>query len=622
MDSSHAGDALTPPNNDTSTMQQRPGLRFDEWRRSRPSGLAFPVDDRRWVRLATVGMLLLVIASFLRAPSLPALGTSKVDPALWRFAEDHPDSKVSLIVRESAPRSEAAESLLRGLGGTVTHELPMIGSFSATLPARALPRLAGSPVVTTVWADGRIRAQTVDMSQYDSWAPNTVWDENISGPRYDGTGVTVALLDTGVADSPDLGNRVVAKVDFTPDRDGLDHFGHGTHMAGIIAGSGAASGGQWAGVAPGANLVSVKVAGANGATDVSVVIAGMQWIVNHKAQYGIRVMNLSYGTNSKQPYMIDPLDYAVEQVWFSGIVVVVAAGNRGPDGGTIEKPGDDPFVITVGAANVHNDTLRTDDNTAMFSSRGPTQDGVSKPDLVAPGMSIVSIRAPGSTIDKLHPAARVGDAYFKGTGTSQSAAVVSGVVARLFQQRPSLTPDVVKNILTDAAFKDLATMAGAGKGLADGKKAHDILAGGWNVPANQGLTRASGNGSLEASRGSFHVYADLPSDGLGANDADGKLDLVQGEMDARGNSWDQLGWRNLGWLNFVWTNLGWANSGWSSSAWTNLGWDNSGWSSDWSGMGWTNLGWDNVGWDASDWTNVGWDNLGWDNLGWDNTGWN
>src|SRR5712691_2987537 len=150
----------------------------------------------------------------------------------------------------------------------------------------------------------------------------------------------------------------------------------------------------------------------------------MQCIFTHRAQYNIRVLNLSYGTDSKQSYKIDPLDYAVEQVWRSGIFVAVAAGNTGPDAGTVAKPGDDALVMTVGAANTKNTPAHEDDEVAPFSARGPTQDGLSKPDLMAPSISIVSNRASGSTIDQLHPSARVGEYYFKGTGTSQATAVV------------------------------------------------------------------------------------------------------------------------------------------------------------------------------------------------------
>jgi serine protease AprX len=603
--------------------------RFSSWfegpERASASVLDQALPDHRWGRLASLGMVLLVLASLLRLPTA-ALLQGKLDPSLWGAAHDHPSARIPVIVREADPRSEAAEAMVRGLGGTITYELPMIGSFSATLPARALPALTSSPAVLTVSGDGKVRATGVDMSQYDGYSPNNIWDDVLQLPRlgdqFDGTGVGVAVLDTGIINSPDLGDRVVARVDFTPDRDGTDRFGHGTHMAGIIAGDGTMSAGQYMGVAPGANIVSVKIAGANGATDVSAVIAGIQWVVAHKAQYNIRVLNLSYGTDSRQSYLVDPLDYAVERAWFAGIFVVVAAGNRGPDAGTISKPGDDPFVLTVGASVTKSSTDRSYDVAAAFSSRGPTQDGFSKPDLLAPGISIVSIRDPDSTIDQAHSGARVGDNYFKGTGTSQAAAVISGVAARLFEQSPGLSPNVAKKLLGAAAFKNLNSMSGAGKGLADSKAAHDLLAGGWNTSANIGLTPSTGTGSLEQSRGSFHVRIDLPSDGLGAADSDQALDPLTGEIDALGNDWGKLGWNSTGLVSGQLMNLGWANTSWSTSAWSNLGWTNDGWSSsDWKGFAWTNLGWANNGWDNLGWDNLGWDNLGWFNNGWDNNGW-
>jgi len=610
----------------TPTMQRdRSSFRFGGPERAPALVFNQAAPDHRWGRLASLGMVLLLLAALLRLPAA-LLVEGRLDPWLWRIARAHPTSSVPVIVRETDPRSEAAESLVRGLGGTISYELPMIGGFSATLPAHSLPALAASAAIQTVSQDGKVRATGVDMSQYDGYSPNNIWDDVLQLPRlgdqFDGTGVTVAVLDTGVIDSPDLGNRVLAKVDFTVDHDGLDRYGHGTHMAGIIAGNGTNSGGLYMGVAPGANLVSVKIAGANGATDVSAVIAGIQWVVAHKAQYNIRVLNLSYGTDSRQSYLVDPLDYAVEQAWFAGILVVVAAGNRGPDTGTIAKPADDPFVLTVGASVTKSSTDRSLDVAAPFSSRGPTQDGFAKPDLLAPGISIVSIRDPGSTIDQAHPAARVGDNYFKGTGTSQAAAVISGVAARLFQQSPGLSPSVAKKLLDAAAYKYLNSMAGAGKGLADGKAAHDLLAGGWNASANGGIVPSNGTGSLDQSRGSFHVYVDLPSDGLGAQDADQALDPLTGEVDALGNRWADLGWKNTGLVGGQLTNLGWANMGWSATAWSNLGWMNSGWSSsDWKGFAWTNLGWTNNGWDNNGWDNLGWDNLGWLNNGWDNNGW-
>ena len=300
--------------------------------------------------------------------------------------------------------------------------------------------------------------------------------------------------DTGIIQSPDFGNRILTSVDFTHEADGIDHYGHGTHMAGIIAGNGSQSSGKWAGVAQKANLVSVKVAPTDGSTDVSVVIAGLQWIITNRAQYNIRVLNLSFGTDSLQPYAVDPLDYAVEQVWNSGVLVVAAAGNRGSNSGTINKPGDDPFVLTVGAMDGAGTLGKLNDMVMAFSSRGPTQDGLDKPDLVAPGVTIVSVRDPGSTVDTYHSDARVGTAYFKGTGTSQAAAVVSGVGALMFQAKPGLTNNQAKALLMGTAMPYLAGNGG-GQGLLNAYQATITAQSTPNKfgKANVGVTAVDGD---------------------------------------------------------------------------------------------------------------------------------
>jgi serine protease AprX len=534
-------------------------------------------------------------------------------------------ASVSVIVREARPGSDQAERLVRAAGGRVTAELPIIGGFSARVPGSALGRISASPAVSAVWSDRKVRVSSIT-EDLNRRAANTVWQQTIKlgearKSGYDGSGVTVALLDTGIRDLPDLAGRILAKVDFTPDHDGIDYFGHGTHMAGIIAGDGTMSQGKWKGVAPQANLVSVKVAGADGSTDVSVVIAGLQWVYANRAQYGIKVLNLSFGTDSTQTYLTDPLDYAVEQLWLSGVFISTAAGNRGPDNGTVNKPGDDPFVQTVGAADLKNTTASGDDVLASFSSRGPTQDGFLKPEIVAPGVTIVSLRAEGSAIDTIYPGARVGDAYFKGTGTSQSAAVISGLAALMFQANPALDPNVAKATLMGTATRSSGRF-GVGSGLVNAKGAVDGAANGTfaSTPANAGLTPSTGVGSLELSRGSVPVFTDLPSDGLGAADADGQLDPLIGEVDALGNDWANLGWTSL--AEDHPTNVGWMNTAWSDSAWTDRRSTGTGWSSPvWSGVHWSNLGWDNMGWENLGWDNMGWENLGWENIGWENLGW-
>jgi serine protease AprX len=510
-----------------------------------------------------------------------------------------------IIVRQTSAPSDRAESLVRSLGGRVTRELPIIASFSAVLPAGRVMDLASSGSVTRVWADGTVRMATDTSLLNDTTPPNKNWQDAMDLPAawnqgFTGRGVTVALLDTGVSQVADLGNRVLARVDFTADQDGLDHFGHGTHMAGIIAGDGVTAGDPWTGVAPRADLVSVKVAGADGSTDVSVVIAGLQWIVAHQNDYNIQVLNLSFGTDSTQSYLVDPLDYAVEQVWRAGIAVVVAAGNRGPAAGTVNKPADDPFVISVGAIDTNNTVSRDDDQVASFSSRGPTQDGLSKPGIFAPGTTIVSNRDPGSTIDLAFPSARVGTDYFKGTGTSQAAAIVSGLAALMLQANPSLSPDQLK-----------ATLKGTQTGTVRMVDADNAVY--WAQKpnkygkANVAVTPSNGLGSIEASRGSLHVYADLPLDGLGVNDADGQLDPVRGEVDALGQPWNATGWFATGWAATGWNATGWASVAWAATGWNATGWSSSGWS----GTSWNANGWDSSGWSATAWSGTGWCSTGW-----------
>jgi serine protease AprX len=586
-------------------------------------------DMRTTLRRQIAIILTSALATVLAATPIHAgsLATAaKLDPAL--LASTSSPALVSVIVREAMPASDGAEGLVRSEGGRIVHELPIIGGFSARLPGTGLGRLASSPAVSAVWRDGLVRVSSIteDLNRREA---NTVWQQvtKLDAVRklgYDGAGVTVALVDTGVQDLPDLAGRIIAKVDFTPDHDGIDYFGHGTHMAGIIAGNGVMSKGTWKGVAPKANLVSVKVAGADGSTDVSIVIAGLQWVYTHRAEYNIRVLNLSFGTDSRQPYLVDPLDYAVEQLWLSGVFVAAASGNRGPDGQTVNKPGDDPFIETVGAADLKNTMTTGDDALAPFSSRGPTQDAVTKPEIVAPGVTIVSLRAVGSAIDSAYPSARIGDAYFKGTGTSQAAAVVSGLAALMFQANGAMSPDVAKATMNRTAVSILSGKFGPGTGLLDAKGAVDKAVKGTYMrsPANVGLVPSTGTGSLELSRGSLRAYTDLAGDGLGAEDADGEMDKLSGEMDALGNSWTNLGWTSIGPGPLGPVNLGWANLGWSASAWSQSGSAGTGWTDPaWSGTAWTNVGWDNMGWENVGWENIGWDNIGWDNVGWLRMGW-
>lgn len=261
-----------------------------------------------------------------------------------------------------------------------------------------------------------------------------------------GHGVDIALVDSGV--SPVAGLHQSGKILYGPDLSNeggqtnlanLDTYGHGTHLAGIMVGN---DGDQLLGIADQSRVVSIKVAGATGETDIAQVIAGIDWVVDHKNDNGlnIRVLNLSLGVAGLVTNEGDPLSAAVERAWDAGIVVVAAAGNRGNESAGIDSPAISPYVIAVGGIE-SRDSAGIHDLMATWSSGGNEH---RTPDVVAPGRSILSLRVPGSMLDQLHPGAVVGETYFRGTGTSQSAAVVSGFTAALLSADPSLTPDQVK----------------------------------------------------------------------------------------------------------------------------------------------------------------------------------
>jgi len=302
-------------------------------------------------------------------------------------------------------------------------------------------------------------------------------------PGVTGQGVVVAVLDSGIASHKALGGKVIASVSMIAGESTTDEYGHGTHVAGIITGSGSYAAGvtplYTGGIAPGAQLVNVRVLGEDGVGNTSDVIAGIDWVIAHKSTYKIKVINLSLGHAVTEPVMFDPLCAAVERAYRAGIIVVAAAGNAGKlaDGtpvlGGIASPGNSPYAITVGATNTWGTPSRDDDTVTTYSSRGPTKwDNNAKPDLAAPGNKIISLEAPGSYIATNYPSEHIAgsgnNGYLRMSGTSMSAPMISGAVALLLQAQPTMSVSQLKFVLqSGSSYMVDAGVYGAGAGNAN-----------------------------------------------------------------------------------------------------------------------------------------------------------
>jgi serine protease AprX len=437
---------------------------------------------------------------------------------------------------------------------------------------------------------------------------DSLWSAGITG-----SGVGVALVDSGVAPVSGLTSRnIVNGPDLSLDSQDADvlhrdTYGHGTHLAGIIAGNDPATG--FRGIAPDARLTSVKVAADGGVVDVSQVIAAVDWVVEHRnddPEHPIRVLNLAYGTDGVQDYQVDPLTHAVENAWRAGIVVVVAAGNGGTTDPQLTNPARDPYVLAVGANDTAGTPRTSDDVVSDFSSRG---DDTRRVDLVAPGRSIVSLRAIGSDADLDFPSARVGDTQFKGSGTSQAGAVVSGAVALLLQQHPGLTPDAVKATLVQNA----ARLPGAD---ADAQGAGELQLTKANRPARGQVTqtwpRSIGTGSLEAARGSAHV-SDDGVDLSGENDIFGTFNVARwAAASSAHTAWNGGNWMGRDWTGESWIAEGWTDSSWSSHTWSSHTWSGYTWSSHtWSGYTWSSHTWSGYTWSSHTWSGYTWSGDSW-----------
>lgn len=401
---------------------------------------------------------------------------AKISPDLQPLLAN-PGSQVSVIVQYSSLPACFGGGLTAGitcpalnlLGGTVTTVFSLINSVAATVSAGNVVGLSNQSGVRYISLNRAVGA-TLDYSANGVNAP-VAWSSG-----WDGTGIGVAVIDSGIYNHPDLlaartgQSRVVYRQSFAGGIQN-DDFGHGTHVAGIIAGTGSVSNVPGTshllrGIAPNANLLDLRVLDQNGSSNDSAVIAAIQTAVQMKYRYNVRVINLSLGRPIYESCTLDPLCEAAEAAWSEGMVVVAAAGNLGRNGyATVLSPGNSPHAITVGAMKTEGTDSRGDDLIASYSSKGPTYiDGTVKPDIVAPGNLVVSLLAPGSTLANTYPEDIVGPSYYSATaagpaeylrlsGTSMATPVVSGAVALMLQKDPTLTPDTVKARLMKTAGK-------------------------------------------------------------------------------------------------------------------------------------------------------------------------
>jgi serine protease AprX len=463
-----------------------------------------------------------------------------------------------VVVMEHAGAGNGPERAVQGLGGRVDREIPIVNGFSARIPRSAVRALRGTPGVQSVNADRRFKLRsTVDAPA----APSTTLDTlrtAVGAETAVGGPVDVALIDSGVSPDAALAGHVVDGPDFSDDARvdelrNLDAFGHGTHLAGIIAA-----------VAPQARVVNVKVADSDGSTTLGRLLSAIDWTVRRGDRDGldVRVLNLAFGAEPERSYRSDPLAYAVERAWDRGLTVVTSAGNGGDASESLDSPAYDPYVIAAGAEDSGGTATLDDDGMALFSSRGSE---TRSPDVVAPGVAILSTRVPGSFLDEAFPGARIGDG-FRGSGTSQAAAVVSGAAALLVGARPRLVPDQVKALLRSTARPLAATDESLqGAGVVD-------VAAALGAPATDARQRfpdARIGGWLRGAVGNQFAVENL-----------------------KGSRWTGSRWTGSRWTGSRWTGSRWTGSRWTGSRWTGSRWTGSRWTgSRWTGSRWTSVEW-------------------------------
>jgi serine protease AprX len=552
--------------------------------------------------VASLAMILPLAASATRdLPLNLKKGTTYIAPSLLQFANTHGDKEKVDVIIQSSDGTNAAISAFRaarsaggdnqngdnqgnfdnnngqdnGNGKDHSHEdqkLGLVNGASALVSVKALKWLVYSDgLIVTPDANVKVSSYSYSRQLWPYQSSNAaLWrtDDN-----YAANMPSIAVVDSGIGSRPGFDNRVIASVNLSslPNNSPGDGRGHGTFVAGIAADSAAGH----AGAAPLANLVSVDVMDDNGMGLTSDIIASCQWILDHKVQYNIKVANFSLHSSIVAPFYYDPLDRAVEKLWFNGITVVVAAGNYGKPGapsGVKYSPGNDPFVITVGAADLNGTITTADDTIAPWSAWGHTMDGFSKPEVAAAGRYMVGPVPAGATLAIQRPDHVVAPGYMQLSGTSFAAPVVAGTAAQLIARHPDWSPDQVKGALMVSArpMQAIVGLAG-GVGEITASKAARL-----SNPPNP-------NKALDA------FVAPVVGGGFVFNSASW-LSVVRANA-----SWNSASWLDASWLDASWLTASWLTASWLTASWDSASWLDASWlTASWLDASWLDASWEDA----------------------------
>jgi serine protease AprX len=557
----------------------------------------------------------------------------KIHPLLQFGAQTDPNRVVRVIIQQvRPPGSNLLGGLLGGLLGSTDEQFTIIPAVVKSVKLSSIAALAKDSNVRYISPDGPVQVDpglpivgslltdvlgilgtsknaptgsnsatkstaTVDSTHLTTTYPFDTGATAAWGRSQTGAGVTVAVLDSGVdASHPDLAGHVLA-VNVNNTASGpSDGYGHGTHVAGIIGGQDPT--GQNIGIAPRATVISVKLSDDSGAANESDVLRGLQWVELNRSSFHIRAINLSVTTSVPQSYATSPIDAAIEHLWYEGVTTVVSAGNLGTAQDAVwYAPGNDPLAISVGCLDENATTSPADDSLCPISSRGITEDGFAKPDLLAPGRKIVAPLAKGvdgkpSGLALTYPERITADGHhIRLSGTSMSTPMVTGAIALLLQRHPNLTPDQLKQILVGSASSYPGQTDGAG---------------------TLNLTRAL---SASDSPPPAKITMPVPQGGVAQPSGSGAV-LWDGSR-WTGTTWDGSRWTSAYWDGSRWTSAHWDGAQWDGSRWTNAYWD----SAHWDSSQFDSAHWDSAHWDGSRWTSAYWDSAHWDSAHWDGSSW-